>query len=82
MVIQLTGKKTFTLVAAEHSHLLAPQISQEGRAYFFSTLPADLDAIKNIPRYSVELEAGDVLWVPAWTWYVLFAPCRLLHGCI
>ena len=63
------GRKRWVLVAPEQSRVLKPAVSPDGRAYFYSMLdPLDPSALALVPRYEVETEAGDVLYVPAWFW--------------
>lgn len=69
-LIQLSGRKRITLVAPEYSRELRPQIARNGRAYFFSLLdPLDPGALSSVPRYVVDAEAGDIVWIPPWTWH-------------
>lgn len=70
VVLQLSGSKRWTLVSADHHHLLKPAVSKDGRAYFNSMHdPLDPHALDHVPRYDVVTEAGDALWVPPWTWH-------------
>jgi hypothetical protein len=38
LVVQITGRKQFTLIEAKYTQDLSPQIATDGRAYFYSTL--------------------------------------------
>jgi hypothetical protein len=70
VVLQTVGKKKWTLVEAQYSHLIRPTISPDGRAYFYSSLdPFDSHALDQIPHYEVITEEGDLLSVPTWTWH-------------
>jgi len=54
VVMQTEGSKRWTLVGPEHSKLLKPRVSPEGRAYFYSSLdPLDRRALHHVPRYEV-----------------------------
>jgi hypothetical protein len=69
-MLMLAGRKHWTLVSPAQSQVLRPSISPDGRAYFLSRLtgpPNDFAA--HAVRYQVETRAGDVLWVPTWTWH-------------
>mmetsp|Transcript_16735 Transcript_16735/g.25131 ORF Transcript_16735/g.25131 Transcript_16735/m.25131 type:complete len:343 (-) Transcript_16735:25-1053(-) len=70
LVVQTEGRKTWTLVEPQYSHLLRPTVSPDGRAYFYSSLdPVDPNALSGVPRYEVITEKGDILYVPTWTWH-------------
>ena len=54
VVVQLHGSKRWTLVHPDHSWMLKPTVSPDGRAYFFSNLdPLDPNALAHVPRYEV-----------------------------
>ena len=55
----------------EESRLLRPTLSPDGRAYFQSRLPVEdpAERLAHVRRWTVETRAGDVLWVPTWTWH-------------
>jgi hypothetical protein len=70
LVFQTLGYKKWTLISPEHSRLLKPTVSPDGRAYFYSTLdPMDPSAFSNISRYEVVTNPGDALFIPCWTWH-------------
>lgn len=70
LVAQTVGEKAWTLIEPRHSHLLRPTVAPDGRAYFYSSLdPFDPKALAHVPRYEVITKAGDVLYVPTWTWH-------------
>ncbi|KAL1496402.1 hypothetical protein AB1Y20_016357 [Prymnesium parvum] len=72
VVLMLTGGKRWTLVAPNQSYALKPTVSPDGRAYFLSMLPNVPPPgvfASHVERYEVETFAGDVLWVPTWTWH-------------
>ena len=70
VVLQTVGRKKWTLVEPQYSHLIRPTISPDGRAYFYSSLdPFDPHALDRIPHYEVITEEGDLLSVPTWTWH-------------
>jgi hypothetical protein len=70
VVIQTVGKKKWTLVLPEYSHLIRPTISPDGRAYFYSSLdPFDQHGLDHVPHYEFIAEEGDLLYVPTWTWH-------------
>jgi hypothetical protein len=71
LALQLGGRKRWTLVAPEHSQLLRPTLSADGRAYFVSALPTDTPEtmLSHVPHWTAEVGAGDAIWVPTWTWH-------------
>jgi hypothetical protein len=70
VVIQTVGKKKWTLVLPEYSHLIRPTISPDGRAYFYSAVdPFDSHGLDHVPHYEFITEEGDLLYVPTWTWH-------------
>lgn len=68
-VLQLEGRKVWTLLAPEHSHLVKPQVSPDGRAYFYTRLEHNAPQFASLPVQRVETRAGDVIFVPTWTWH-------------
>ncbi|KAJ1617989.1 hypothetical protein T492DRAFT_604895 [Pavlovales sp. CCMP2436] len=68
-VMQLQGDKLWTFLAPEHSHLVMPQVSPDGRAYFYSRLEHSAPQFRTLPRQTVVSRAGDVIFVPTWTWH-------------
>lgn len=68
-VLQLEGSKVWTLLAPEHSHLVRPQVSPDGRAFFFTRLEHSAPQFATLPLQRVLTRAGDVLFVPTWTWH-------------
>ena len=71
LMLQLGGRKRWTLVAPDQSRFLRPTLSGDGRAYFVSKQPtADPEeSLRHVERWSVETDSGDALWVPTWTWH-------------
>jgi hypothetical protein len=71
LALQLGGRKRWTLVAPEESHLVRPTLSTDGRAYFISALPSERpnETFAHVRRWTVETDVGDALWVPTWTWH-------------
>ena len=83
-MVMLRGAKRATLVGPASSPLLRPTVSPDGRAYFVSNWPwhaldptdASTDpstdapfASGRVPRTVVDVAAGDLLWIPTWTWH-------------
>jgi hypothetical protein len=68
-VLHLEGEKVWTILAPEHSHLVAPQVSPDGRAYFYTRLEPSAPQFHELPRQRVVARAGDVLFVPTWHWH-------------
>ena len=70
VAVQLRGSKRWTLVDASKSAVVRPRPSPDGRAYFRSALhDSEVDRIAG--RYEVETTAGDLLYVPPWTWHAV-----------
>ena len=70
MVYQTEGEKVWTLVDPVYSHLLNPTLAPDGRAYFYSMLDAlDSNSMNHVPRYEIKTIAGDIMYVPSWTWH-------------
>jgi len=71
LMLQLGGRKTWTLVPPEESRHLRPTISKDGRAYLYSRLPTEDPerTLAHVRRWVVESRAGDAVWVPTWTWH-------------
>ena len=70
VAVQLRGSKRWTLVDASSSSVVRPRPSPDGRAYFRSALhDSEVDRIEG--RYEVETTAGDMLYVPPWTWHAV-----------
>ena len=70
VAVQLRGSKRWTLVDAGSSAVVRPRPSPDGRAYFRSALhDSEVDRIEG--RYEVETTAGDMLYVPPWTWHAV-----------
>ena len=65
IAVQLSGRKKWTLVQPEFSHLLKPSISPDGRAFFASWA----NDYAHVPSYNAVTAAGDAIWVPTWTWH-------------
>lgn len=74
-VLQLEGSKIWTLMGPEHSRLVAPQVSPDGRAYFYTRLDHASPRFKALPRQVTY--AGDVIFVPTWQ---VRATTRLSRG--
>ena len=69
VVLMLSGSKKWTLVPPSQSQYLRPQASPDGRAYIFSRrVPTALE-LQGLERYELIANAGDLLWVPTWTWH-------------
>lgn len=69
LVVQLEGRKRWTLATADQWRLFRPQASPDGRAYIYSTLTPEHEQFQKIKRYEVVLEKGDLLFLPPWTWH-------------
>lgn len=69
VVLMVTGSKRWLLLPPSQSWQLDPRISPDGRAYIVSSLHPTHPRVSTLQRYEVIAEAGDVLWVPAWTWH-------------
>ena len=72
LMLQLGGRKRWTLVPPSESRHLRPSLSPDGRAYFHSHLPPHEPTertLAHVRRYTAESSAGDALWVPTWTWH-------------
>ena len=67
VAVQLHGSKQWTLVQPEHSTLLRPAMSKDGRAFVYAGV--DQMAYGRVPTYQVVTRPGDGLWVPTWTWH-------------
>lgn len=65
IAVQLSGRKDWTLVEARHWKYLRPTVAPDGRAFVASKA----SGVTHVPRYTVTTEAGDALWLPAWTWH-------------
>lgn len=69
VAIQILGRKKWTLVDPQHSFMLRPAHSPDGRAYVYASIdPAD-PAIGAVPRFEVEVQPGDLLYLPTWWWH-------------
>jgi len=68
VAVQLEGEKQWTLVSPEHSFMIRPSASPDGRAFFVSDLTAEKD-METIPKFYATTGAGDAIWVPTWTWH-------------
>ena len=69
VAVQLSGKKQWTLVQPEFSHVVKPSASPDGRAFFASWLSRDDYYSQHVPTYTAITAAGDAMWVPTWTWH-------------
>lgn len=65
VAVQLSGKKQWTLVRPEFSHVVKPSASPDGRA-FFASWSSDYS---HVPTFKAITAAGDAIWVPTWTWH-------------
>lgn len=65
IAVQLSGRKQWTLIRPEYSHLVKPSASPDGRA-FFASWATDYS---KVPTYTAVTAAGDAMWVPTWTWH-------------
>lgn len=73
--IQLSGKKTWYLVAPKYSHILEPLLSDT--TIHFSDVVTKISDIEErlstrIPIYTCTLEKGDVLLIPPYFWHTVF----------
>jgi hypothetical protein len=68
-MIMLQGRKTWQLIPPSQSHLLRPSAAPDGRGYIYSTRSPGDAAKQKLQRFEVDVEAGDLLWVPPWTWH-------------
>ena len=74
VMLMLSGRKRWTLAPANASKLLRPRLSPDGRAYFFCNRSWE-SRLDGVPHWEVETRAGDLLWVPTWTWHAVdYAP--------
>ena len=71
LVLQLGGRKRWTLVPPSQSRLLKPSLSSDGRAYFVSKLPTENpeETLAHVRRWVVDTDTGDAVYVPTWTWH-------------
>jgi hypothetical protein len=70
LVYQTEGEKTWTLIDPAYSRLLKPTLAPDGRAYFYSQLdPLQSNSLEHAPRWEIKTIAGDVMYVPTWTWH-------------
>eukprot|EP00039_Didymoeca_costata_P023547 m.7451 g.7451 ORF g.7451 m.7451 type:complete len:354 (-) comp3717_c0_seq2:49-1110(-) len=76
VAMQVQGRKKWTLVMPEESAYLRPSGSEESRAYIMSNLHPNSDRFNKIKRYEIEVETGDAVYIPAWTWHRV----DYLHG--
>jgi len=68
--VSAAARLSWTLISPAESHLLRPTIAPDGRAYFLSALDADKpERLDHVRRWQGETNAGDVLWIPPWTWH-------------
>lgn len=67
LAVQLAGYRAWTLVDPQHSWIIRPAMSEDGRSFFPSWLPSD--RLPTIPRYEVVTGPGDAVFVPTWTWH-------------
>mmetsp|Transcript_7163 Transcript_7163/g.12465 ORF Transcript_7163/g.12465 Transcript_7163/m.12465 type:complete len:378 (-) Transcript_7163:111-1244(-) len=65
LAIQFQGERQWTLIDPKYSFHLLPAFAQDGRAY----LHANVANIAHIPRYVVNIKAGDGLYIPEWIWH-------------
>ena len=75
VMLRLSGRKRWTLAPANASRQLRPRLSPDGRAYFFANRSWESRLDGGVPHWEVETRAGDLLWVPTWTWHAVdYAP--------
>lgn len=73
LFVQICGKKKWTLIATDQSHLVYPQATQT--AYFKSAVNLAKYDVQQFPlfrkasRWEVVLDEGDVLYVPPHVWH-------------
>lgn len=76
--VQIAGKKTWTFWAPDERLFLG--VRPERRAYFFSRMGKDCIDESEFPlgkyarKFEVTLEAGDVMWFPAFFWHFVENP--------
>ena len=62
MMLQLGGRKRWTLVPPSESKLLRPTLSKDGRAYYQSSVPPTVEpeiSLAHVRRWVVETDVGD-----------------------
>jgi len=71
LMLQMGGRKVWTLVPPEESRHRRPTVSQDGRASLQSRLPTEHpeETLAHVRRWIGEAAAGDAVWVPTWTWH-------------
>jgi hypothetical protein len=78
MFFNVEGKKRWVLVDPEFSLCVYPSTFFRNTAAFFSLIKSATPAEKELPRfplyeycpkYQVDLEEGDVLFIPCWWWH-------------
>uniref|UniRef100_A0A7S1NDK8 JmjC domain-containing protein n=1 Tax=Eutreptiella gymnastica TaxID=73025 RepID=A0A7S1NDK8_9EUGL len=68
-MLMVSGSKRWLMLPPSQSSWLRPQVAPDGRAYVYATLDPTDPALQALERYEVLVEAGDMLWVPPWTWH-------------
>lgn len=69
VVCQISGSKRWQLALPSESAKLRPRISPDGRAYVMSAHAPDAEGLGRVQVYDFVLSAGDVLWLPTFTWH-------------
>lgn len=78
MFFNVEGRKRWVLVDPEFSLCVYPTTSFRRGAAFLSLIKAPGEAVKELerfplyeycPKYEVDLEEGDVLFIPCWWWH-------------
>jgi hypothetical protein len=65
VAVQLHGFRKWTLVDPQHSWVLRPAASKDGRSFY----PSWATTLENVPRYELITYPGDAVFVPTWTWH-------------
>ena len=72
LFLQVEGERTWTLIAPWYSQLMRPL---HGTSHVLSSVyddwvqPARRAHLSRLPRYTVTMRPGDVLFVPPWWWH-------------
>jgi hypothetical protein len=65
IAVQLHGFRKWTLVDPQHSWILRPAASKDGRSFY----PSWATTLDHVPRYEVITYPGDAIFIPTWTWH-------------
>ena len=73
MFLQVHGERTWTLIAPWYSQYMRPihgaQYINGAGVYENWRLPARRPHVSRLPRLTVTLKPGDVLYIPSWWWH-------------